>query len=109
MNERLKEVRKYLGLTQRELCSRVGLAQGNYANMETGTRNIRDANVKLICATFQVNEDWLRTGIGEMFIEAPNRELEELLQIFDKLTPALQKYVLSQARGLLELQNEKAL
>jgi transcriptional regulator with XRE-family HTH domain len=106
MNERLKELRKSLGLSQRQLCSRTGMTQSNYASMETGAREFREVYVKLVCASFQVNENWLRNGIGEMFIEAPNRELEELLNIFDSLTPALQRYLLKQARLLKEHQDE---
>jgi hypothetical protein len=44
-----------------------------------------------------------------MFLETPNRELEELLSIFDELTPALQGYIVKQAKELLILQNQKTL
>ena len=98
-----------MGLSQRAICARIGMTQSTYASLETGAREFRDAYVILICKSFQVNEEWLRTGQGEMFLEEPNKELEELLKVFDKLTPALQGYVLAQARGLLELQEQKEL
>ena len=107
MNERLREIRKYFGLTQRELCSRVGLSQATYASMETGVRPLKDAYLILICKSFHVNEDWLRNGQGKMLLDEQSRDLEELLNIFGKLSPSLQKYLTKQAVSLLELQNEK--
>jgi transcriptional regulator with XRE-family HTH domain len=109
MNERLRELRKYLGLSQRALCAKIGMTQSTYAALETGARDLRDAYLKLICNAFKVNEDWLRYGEGDMFLEEPNKELEELLKVFDKLTPALQRYLVKQARGLLELQKQSVL
>ena len=109
MNERLREVRKYTGLSQREFCAKIGMTQSTYASLETGAREFRGAYVILICKSYQVNEEWLRTGNGEMFLEEPNKALEELLNIFDRLTPALQEYVLAQAKGLLELQTQEEL
>ena len=106
MNERLRELRKYLGLSQRDICAKIGMSQSTYASLETGAREFREAYVLLICKTFDVKEEWLRNGNGTMFIEE-NRGLDELLIVFDKLTPALQGYVLEQARALLELQNRR--
>jgi hypothetical protein len=53
-----------------------------------------------------VNEEWFRTGEGDMFITAPNRELDELLGVYDNLTPMLKSYLLKQARGIQDLQQE---
>ena len=107
MNERLREIRKYLGLSQRDFCNKIGMSQSTYAALETGVRELKDAYLKLICKSFNISEEWLKTGNGEMFLEEPNKELEELLNVFDKLTPALQEYLLKQARELLELQEDK--
>ena len=109
MNERLRELRKYLGLSQRAFCDKIGMAQSTYASFETGTRELKDAYLKLVCKSFQVNEEWLKYGIGEMFLEEPSKEFDELMNIFDRLTPALQRYVLSQAKGLFELQEQREL
>ena len=108
MNERLRELRKYMGLSQREMCAKIGMTQSTFASLETGAREFRDAYILLICKTFSAREEWLRHGNGTMFIEE-NRGLDELLIVFDKLTPALQGYVLEQAQSLLELQNRREL
>ena len=69
MQERLTELRKVLGMTTRAFGDRLNLTGGAITNMEKGTRKISDRTIKLICLEFGVNEEWLRTGEGEMFKE----------------------------------------
>ena len=66
MKERIKALRKTLGLTQQEFADRVGLKRNSLANYETGRNTPMDAVMKSICREFNVNETWLRTGNGEM-------------------------------------------
>ena len=106
MKERLIEIRKYFDMSQREFCHRLGMTQSTYAPLETGKREIRDAYVKLICKAYEVNEDWFKNGIGEMFIGEPNKELDELLNVYDNLTPSLKTFLLKQAKDLKDLQQE---
>lgn len=80
MNERLKQLRKALGLTQQELADRIGIARGNIGSYEVGKSALSDAVVSLICREFNVNEDWLRTGNGEMFLElSRDEQIEEFI------------------------------
>ena len=110
IHERLRAVRSDLGLTQREFCAQIGMAQSTYAYMETGGREIKDAYIKLICKSFGVDEEWVRTGDGQMYLlEATDRDFSELLKVYDRLSPALQKYLLGQARELMELQKQEIL
>ena len=67
MNERIKQVRKALGLNQTEFGEKIGVTQGAIAAYESGKRTPLDAAVRSICKTWSVNEVWLRTGDGEMF------------------------------------------
>ena len=69
MDERLKELRKELRLTQQAFADRLGVKRNTVATYETGKSNPSDAAVLLICREFHVNEEWLRTGNGEMFVE----------------------------------------
>ena len=69
MNERIKEIRKYYNLTQQEFADKLGTARNNIAGYETGKRNPSNAVISLICREFNINEKWLRTGEGDMFIE----------------------------------------
>ena len=79
MGERIKKVRKALALTQREFGERISIKQNSVAQIEMG-RNTSDQTIVSICREFNVNETWLRTGEGEMFIQqSKDDELEQML------------------------------
>ena len=67
MNERIKELRKALGLTQQKFADKIGVKQNTVAQYEIGRNQPIDTVIALICREFNVNEDWLRYGEGEMF------------------------------------------
>lgn len=74
MNERLKKLRKTLDLTQQEFANKIGIARGNIGAYEVGKNAPSDAVISLICKQFNVDENWLRTGEGEMFIKQTRDE-----------------------------------
>lgn len=67
MKDRIRQLRKELGLNQTEFGCKIGVKQGTVAGYEIGTKNPMDAVVISICREFNVNEEWLRNGTGEMF------------------------------------------
>lgn len=67
IKDRIKLIRKEKKLTQVEFGDVIGVKGNTVTNYETGLRNPTDAVVKSICREFNVSEDWLRTGEGEMF------------------------------------------
>ncbi len=67
MNERIKALRKHLGYTQQEFADRIGLKRNTIAQYEIGRNEPIDAVILSMCREFNVNENWLRTGEGEMF------------------------------------------
>ena len=67
MNERIKLLRKNNNLTQQEFAKMIGTSQNVLANWESGRRNPSASVINNICKTFNVNEEWLRTGKGDMF------------------------------------------
>lgn len=69
MDERIKLIRKKLELTQQEFADKLGIARNNIAGYETCKRSPSDAVISLICTKFNINEEWLRTGEGEMFVQ----------------------------------------
>ena len=83
MNERLKELRKKLGLTQQEFADRLKIKRGAIANYEIGRNVPIDAVLSLISREFGVNLEWLRTGDGEMFNAAPSSVLDALAREYD--------------------------
>lgn len=70
MHERLKKLRKALDLTQQEFADRIGSKRNTVAKYETEANTPSAAVVSLICREFNVNEDWLRDGVGDMFLPA---------------------------------------
>lgn len=74
MNERIKELRKALGLSQEAFADRIGLKGSALSHLENGRRNITNQNIVSICREFGVNEEWLRTGSGDMFEEMSRAE-----------------------------------
>ena len=103
--DRIRIVRKKLGLNQSDFSSRIGLTQTSMSMIELGKSVLTDKNIKLICATFAVDEGWLRTGKGEMFGPASPYE-KELLAVFGKLTADTQEFILEMAQKLLEKQEK---
>lgn len=67
VKDRLKTLRKELGLTQEKFAERLSMKRNSIANYEIGRNEPIDAVIALICKEFNVNETWLRTGTGEMF------------------------------------------
>ena len=80
MKERIKAVRKALGLTQQKFAEQAGMSRDAYAKYETGENKPSIATVSLICRTFNVDEVWLRTGVGEMF--RPRSREDEIAAFF---------------------------
>lgn len=67
MKERIRTLRKELGLNQSDFGNKIGVKQGTVAGYESGARTPLDTVIASICREFNVNENWLRTGEGEMF------------------------------------------
>jgi transcriptional regulator with XRE-family HTH domain len=104
MHHRIRIVRKALGFNQIDFARQIGLTQTSLSMLEMANNAITGKNIKLICMTFNVNEEWLRTGKGEMFNASPY--VKELGDILTRLTPDTQQYLLLMARELLNLQQK---
>lgn len=83
MNERIRSVRTAAGLTQPEFAEKLGLTKNFISLIENGQREPSDRTVRDICRVFNVNEIWLRTGVGEPF--TPLSRSEELAAIFERM------------------------
>lgn len=74
MQNRIKQIRKDAHLTQTAFGERIGVKGNTITNYETGLRVPSDAIILAICREFGVNENWLRTGEGEMYVEYTREE-----------------------------------
>lgn len=83
MNERIKELRKNLNLTMEKFGTRLGVGKTAISKLENGERNLTDLMSKSICREFNVNEEWLRTGKGEMFVSNTGNELDALVKKYN--------------------------
>lgn len=109
INKRFRKLREELTLTQTEWSEIIGLSRSGVTAIESGQRSVTDKHIKLICiepirGKF-VNEDWLRTGSGDMFKErSPSEEIgyyvEDLLEydghgnlFYDMIVEMMKTYV----------------
>lgn len=69
INDRLRMVRKELGLTMEAMGEQISTSQGHISAMEKGTRALSGRTINLVCMRFNVRKDWLMTGTGKMFVE----------------------------------------
>lgn len=69
MNERIKELRRILGLKQREFADALGVKTGAVGAWESGSFKPGAARIELICERFRVSREWLVNGEGPVFKE----------------------------------------
>ena len=74
MNERIKELRNYLGLTQQQFADKLRVKRNTVATYEIGRSEPSTSAIALICREFGVSEKWLRHGEGEMFTASSRSE-----------------------------------
>lgn len=81
MNERIKTLRKSLGLTLEKFGERIGIKKNSLSQIENGKNNVTEQVFKSICREFNVNENWLRNGEGKMFLQTDRKsEINKLTQ-----------------------------
>lgn len=121
MFNRLKELRNTLGLSQKDFATSLGLGQSTLGMMEVGKRDIVDRHIKTICALYNVNEIWFRTGKGEMFIKSSDSLINKLgkvhsltdtelaiVQAFLDLTPENRQAVVNYIKTAAEYVNSSS-
>ena len=91
MNERVKELRTALGLSAEKFGAKIGVTRSAISKMELGVCNISEQSIISICREFNVNEEWLRHGTGEMFNDLSQDE--ELAYIVGQALPQADDFV----------------
>lgn len=74
MNTRIEQIRKTESLSRAAFGSRIGVSGDVINNLERGRVEIKDHIIKLICSEFNVSEEWLRYGTGDMYVEMTRDE-----------------------------------
>ena len=106
VNERIKQVRKTLKLSQVEFAKAICISNGYIAELENNHRRVNNRIIHLISLTFGVNETWLKNGQGDMFYNTAEDKQRRLISLFAELPPQFQDYITTQIETLLALTRE---
>lgn len=98
----MKTKLKALKMNKTNFAKELGITQTAYSIIENGNNPLSDRYIKVICSCFNANENWLRTGDGDMFFSSPDEK--EFTEIFSHLAPETQQYLLLMAKELLNIQ-----
>ena len=128
MKDRIRALRKALDMTQKEFAEKIGLKRNSVASYEIGKNYPMDTVIKSICREFNVNEDWLRTGEGEMFIQLPEEDevaayvsdlleddgknplyliIKEIMHTYNEVSPKSQEILCDFSKRLLDNLSQK--
>lgn len=112
--ERIREVRKTLGLTLEKFGDKIGIKKNSVSQLENGINNLTEQMTKAICREYSVSEEWLRNGIGSMFASAKSFSMDEylrqkgasdleleIIKIYFELDPSVRKSVIEHFRKRL--------
>ena len=107
MKNRIKLLRQDLKLTQKEFGDAIKVSNSNISNIENGSVNLTDRNIYEICSKFNVNKDWLKHGIGDVYIDLNKEdEIKNIINEFIDDNNAVKKDILN---SLLKVHDENTL
>ena len=122
IGERVRLLRKELGLNQAQFAEKIGLKQAAIGLYENNQRGVADRIILLICEKYSVREEWLRDGIEPMFVESDSTIVSQLsseygldafekvlIEGFLKMKPEERAVIKTYVRNLIEYDKEHAL
>ncbi|MFR9619820.1 MAG: XRE family transcriptional regulator [Rikenellaceae bacterium] len=104
-NERFKLIRKRLEMTQEQLAQHLGVGKAALSMIETGKAGLSARNLNILVQEFNVNPEWVESGVGEMFSAEPN--LKTFMHRTDSAVPlqSVPLYAIEGTAGLVPLFN----
>lgn len=102
MNERIKEIRKTVDLSQKEFGEKIGVGKTAISKIEKGENSPSEQTIKSICREFNVNYAWIKEGLGEMFSKLPETLLDQVADEYN--LDELDKMIV---KGYMQLSEEK--
>ncbi|MDR3170953.1 MAG: helix-turn-helix domain-containing protein [Treponema sp.] len=106
INQRIKEVRHTLKLSQVRFSKGIYLSNGYLAEIELENCKANDRIIELIASKYGVSRHWLETGEGEMFDKAPDQKMGLMIGLFEELNPHFQDFLLDLMKKLIKLQGQ---
>ena len=102
MNQRIKEVRRSLGLSQEEFGRRLGITKSAVSRIESSSNGASGQTVKPICREFSIDYAWLTTGQGEMFVEND----DQITKLIDTVLAGENEFARAIFRGFAQFSAE---
>ena len=111
MKDRLRELRKnHLKMSRNDFGKRIDLGGGTCYKIEKGDINLTDRNISIICNTFNVNEEWLRYGTGEVFrketLAKKEKKETEIDELKSKYGVGVNDFIIQAAINFMTLDKE---
>lgn len=72
--QRFKELRKALDIKQCDFAKELAISQGHASDIENGRKAVSNRIIEILSLKYSVNEEWLRTGNGDMFVPMTRSE-----------------------------------
>lgn len=99
MKNRVRELRKSLGLSQKDFAESINLSQNHISSIEQGVRKLTIRTIEDICEKYHANPEWLLNGTGEMFkdeleeFNIQDEEIKEFIKLFLNLDDETKEYI----------------
>jgi len=106
VNERIKETRAAIGISQAKFAKRIAISGSYLAEIEAYRKPASERIIRLVVSEFNVNDHWLRTGEGSMFNEELDADIAKLINTFKSLGPSFKAYALKQMDELSVLSDQ---
>jgi len=108
INERIREIRSVLGLSQVKFASVIAISSSYIAGIEIGRIAVNERLIKLVCSSFNVNESWIRHSEGEMFLEPVIEDMRfnNLVNTVRALPPKYQEFLFGVLDMLVKLKEK---
>ena len=109
INDRLKQARKELNLSQKQFAKGIFIKGSGYiGDIEIYKHEVNERIMELASSVYGINRVWLKTGNGKMFDgKKLDNQINEMNILFNQLNPHFKAYVLTQIKQLIRLQNVK--
>lgn len=107
VNERFRQIRKKLEMTQEQLAQRLGVGKAALSMIETGKAGLSSRNLNIMVQEFNVNAEWVETGVGEMFTAEPNMRKFALRTDSSIALQSVPLYTIKGTAGLVPLFSNK--
>lgn len=78
--DRIKELRKNLGLSQKAFGEKLGVSRSSINNIDSKAVPLKPLFIDHLCDVFNVNKEWLENGNGEMFLASSENIVEKLIR-----------------------------